>query len=160
MNIPESMKTELQSWNNGSGIDLEAWVGCSGNFALAVGYTTIFCPEFVVFEDYLLAGNTVSKELIKSVRGFEQQKDSTPMSVEWVINHLHLADIQHRDCADLTSDKLIFLGNALKTTYESRLHFLFPDRPCVVKFYQPDDPQLLDDYEISFWQKKHDPDYA
>jgi len=108
----------------------------------------------------LFAGNEITKELIESVRGFEQGEGSTPMSVEWVINHLHLADIQHFDCADLSADKLIFLGQALKTTYEARLSFLFPYKPCIVKFYQPEDPEALEDYELSFWQKKHDPDFA
>jgi hypothetical protein len=160
MNIPESMKSELQAWNNGSGIDLDAWVGCTGNFSLAVGYTTVFCPEFVEFEDYLLAGSEITKELIKSVRSFEEGIGSTPMSVEWVVNHLHLFDIQHSGCEDVTADKLIFLGNALKITYESRLQFLFPHRPCVVKFYEPENREALEEYQLSFWQKKHDPEYA
>lgn len=50
MDIPESMRSELGAWNNGGGIDLEGWVGCEGSFALAVGYLTLFWPEFVEFE--------------------------------------------------------------------------------------------------------------
>jgi hypothetical protein len=160
MKIPASMKDELQSWNNGSGIDLEGWVGCTGNFALAVGYTTIFCPEFMEFEDYIFAGNEISKEFVINVRSFEKGEGSTPMSVEQVINHFHLADIQHRECADLSADKLIFLGSALKITYEARLHYQFPNKPCIVKFYKPEDREALEEYQISFWQKKHDQNYA
>lgn len=54
MEIPDSMKPELAAWNNGLGIDLESWVACEGRFALAVGYASIFWPEFVEFEGYVL----------------------------------------------------------------------------------------------------------
>ena len=62
MNIPESMSEELQAWNNGKGIDLESWVGCSGSFSLAVDYTTIFCPNFIEFEDYIFVVNETLDE--------------------------------------------------------------------------------------------------
>ena len=51
---PADMLPELAEWNNGKGIDLESWVGCSGNFRLAIGYAAIFWPRFVLFEDYIL----------------------------------------------------------------------------------------------------------
>ena len=47
MDIPESMRDELAGWNNDAGISLETWIGCSGNFSLAVGYSSVFWPEFV-----------------------------------------------------------------------------------------------------------------
>jgi hypothetical protein len=71
METPESMKAELAAWNNGAGIDIESWVGCEGNFSLAVGYTTIFWPEFVVFDGYILRKGFSEA----SLRGFESQRD-------------------------------------------------------------------------------------
>lgn len=161
MNIPESMIEELGAWNNGEGIDLESWVGCSGNYSLAVGYAAIYCPDFVEFEDYIFRCQESGYEELKNlVRGFESQERSTPMSVEWVINHLHLSDLQYRGCEDISSDKLMFLGNALKEVYESRLAYKFPDKPCVVKFYIPEDQEDHDGYQLSFWQKKHEQERA
>ncbi len=161
MKIPESMKKELGAWNNGKGIDLESWVGCSGSFSLAVGYTTILCPKFIEFEDYIFVGDEpIYEEGIETTRGFESQEGSTPKSVEWVLNHLHIADIQYQGCEDISADKLIILGNALKDTYEARLSFFFPEKPCVVEFYIPDDPNEFDEYQISFWQKKHEQNNA
>lgn len=55
LKTPKSMQADLQAWNNGTGIDLESWVGCEGNFALAVGYASIFNPQFCTFEDYIFA---------------------------------------------------------------------------------------------------------
>jgi hypothetical protein len=52
MEIPESMKSEFAAWNNGGGIDLKGGVNCEGRFSLAVGYASIFWPQFVEFEAY------------------------------------------------------------------------------------------------------------
>ena len=129
-----------------------------GNFRLAVGYASIFWPKFVEFEKYIFTENEFSSE--ESVRAFESEKGSTPKSVERVMNHLHIAEIQHLGCKDISKDKLIMIGNILKEIYQATLFWLFPGKPCVVEFYQPEDPDDLMEYQISFWQKKHDPSNA
>lgn len=158
MNIPESMRDELGAWNGGDGIDLESWIGCVGNFKLAVGYTTLFNPNFVEFEDYLLRTETVDDEFIEHIRNWENSRNPKPSakSIEWVINHLHIADMHHRHCEDISIDKIILLGNTLKELYEAKLAYQFPNKACTVEFYIPEDKENLTDYQISFWQKKHD----
>ena len=69
---------------------------------------------------------------------------------------LHLDGIQHGGCQDISKDKLLVLGNVLKEIYEAKLQWQFPDRPCTVEFFIPDDPDDLRDYQISFWQKCHE----
>lgn len=156
MKIPESMKDELGAWNGGDGIDLESWISYSGNFSLAVGYTSIFCPKFVEFEDYIFATEEMCEDSIRRLRGFERHQGSMPLSIEWTINHIHIADLHYRGCEDLSIDKIILLGHALKEIYEARLHYLFPNKPCSVEFYQPENPDMLEEYQLSFWQKKHE----
>ncbi len=147
------MKTELAAWNNGAGIDLESWIGCKGTFSLAVGYATVFWPEFVVFDGYVLrAGFSVA-----SLRGFEKQRDINRKAVEWNMNHLHIADIQFYGCPDASKDKLILLGNVLTEIYQAKLAWQLPDHPCKVELYTPDDKDDLLEYQISFWQKCHEP---
>lgn len=147
MKIPQSMKDELGAWNNGSGIDLEGWVSFSGNYSLAVGYITLFWPDFVEFEGYILRQDFS----LDSLRGFEAQAGSTRKSVEWVMNHLHLADL-HATEEDLAVDKLLILGQTLKQIYEAKLASQFPHAPCMVEFYKPEDPDEILDYQLSFWQ--------
>jgi hypothetical protein len=154
MDLPESIKKELAPWNNGAGIDLESWTGCKGRFALAVGYSSIFWPEFVEFDGYLLRKGFAES----SLRGYEKQQGSTRRGVEQVMNHLHIADIQHVGCADISEDKLIFLGQVLREIYEVKLNYQFPDRPCIVAFYTPPKADELFEYQITFWQKAHDSD--
>jgi hypothetical protein len=152
MNTPESMKAELSRWNNGAGIDLEAWTSCTGNFSLAVGYLTVFWPTFVEFEGYILrSGFTVD-----SLREFEKQAGATPKSVEAVLNHLHIALLHQHDDDPLAGDKVAILGEALCEIYRAKLAAQFPRKPCTVELYRPDKDGDIHDYQLSFWQTKHE----
>ncbi len=152
MEIPESMKSELGAWNNGGGIDLESWINGEGNFSLAVGYSAIYWPKFVEFEGYILREG-FSQD---SLRGFEANSKYTRLSIEWVMNHLHIADIHHFGCKDLTKDKIIHLGRVLGEIYRARLKTLFPEKPCTVEFHIPEDADDLVGFQISFWQTCHE----
>jgi hypothetical protein len=152
METPESMRSDLGAWNNGAGIDLDSWINCEGRFALAVGYTTVFWPPFELREGYILRAGVPDAVL----RGFEDQEGSTRLSVEATLNHLHLADIHYLGCPDISVDKLMVLGTTLKEIYEAKLRSQFPDRPCVVRFFIPDDSNDFEKYEVSFWQLAHE----
>jgi hypothetical protein len=151
-NVPPSMVAELAVWNDGRGVSLKTWVECVGDFKLAVGYSMIFWPNFVLFEDFILREGFN----LESLRGFEKGKSEDKASVEWVMNHLHIADIHCNDRENVSEDKIVFLGNALKGIYEVKLRSQFPDRPCVVDFYEPEDKSNLIEFQLSFWQKKHE----
>ncbi|QPC91923.1 hypothetical protein [Mesorhizobium sp. INR15] len=146
MDVPESMKAELATWNHGAGISLEGWISCMGGFSLAVGYSTVFWPGFVAFERYILLEG-FSKE---SLRGFERGPGATRQSVEAVMNHLHLADI-HGFHDGIAADKLIFLGTVLRQIYQAKLQWQFPDRRFVVELFIPETNDI-EDYQLSFWQ--------
>jgi hypothetical protein len=152
MKIPESMSAELGAWNNGSGIDLESWIGCEGRFSLAVGYAAVFWPEFVEFDGYILRRG-FSEE---SLRGFESRARADRKGTEWLMNHLHIADIHHSGCPDLTKDKIVVLGAVLREIYEAKLRYVFPERPCTVEFSVPADSEDLMEYQLSFWQRIHE----
>jgi hypothetical protein len=153
MEIPSSMKVDLARWNNGAGIDLEGWTSCLGNYGLAVGYLTLFWPEFEEFEGYILRKGFS----IESLRAFEASTNNERKSVAWVMNHLHIGDIHMHDDAELSEDKLIILGNALKEIYQAKLAWQFPNEPCIVKVYIPGEGETLTEYQISFWQQRHEP---
>ena len=147
------MKEDLGRWNNGAGISLEDWVSCMGNFGLAAGYATLFWPEFVEHDGYILRAG-FSED---SLRGFEAQTGSSRKSVEWVMNHLHIADIHCHDDAEISEDKVVFLGKVLKEIYEAKLAKQFPHSPCIVEFYEAEPGGDLTDYQLAFWQARHEP---
>jgi hypothetical protein len=73
------------------------------------------------------------------------------------MNHLHIADIQHYGCPDLTRDRILVLGKVLTEMYEAKLAWQFPGRPCRVSFFIPENESDLMAYEITFWQIAHEP---
>jgi len=148
MNVPDSMKAELAAWNNGAGIDLESWVGCEGNFRLAVGYSSIFWPGFVEHDGFLLREGFSPSAL----QGFRQQAGIDRAGVESVMNHLHLDNLQWLGCPDASPDKLVHLARVLEQVYTAKLKWQYPDRLCRVSLYVPEDAALLNQYEITFWQ--------
>jgi len=149
VDTPSSMADELQAWNGGKGIDLSAWVGCEGRFSLAVGYLTVFWPQFELIDGYILRARTT----VDSIRSFEGRAGSTRQSVEAMLNHLHLTDIQYLGCPDASADKLLVLGTSLKEIYEAKLAWQFPDRPCTVSLVVPEDTNDLEAYQLTFWQE-------
>ena len=150
MNIPPSMVDDLGAWNDGAGIDLESWVGCEGRFALAVGYAAIFWPKFVAFEDYVLREGFSEA----SLRGFERQREGDRETVERVMNHRHLEDIQYVGCPDISKDKLLKLGHTLVEIYAAKLKWQFPQLECETKFSIPENEDDLREYQITFWKKR------
>jgi hypothetical protein len=148
---PIDMLPELAEWNNGGGIDLAQWIACSGNFRLAVGYSTIFWPRFELFQDYILREGFSAE----SVRSWEEHCNGDKRAVEAVHNHLHIADVQYHGCEDITDERVVWLGRILREIYAAKLAWQFPNRPCEVSFFEPEDRSDLVAFQITFWQKKH-----
>lgn len=146
------MIDELRTWNSDAGIPLESWVEYEGNYKLAVGYAALMWPKFKAVGKYILVEG-VSQE---NIERFESQAGSTPKGIEWVLNHRHLADLHPHDHEDLSADKLLFIGSIIKEMWEAKLLTQFPDRPCTVELFVPDDPEELSEYQISFWQTTWD----
>jgi hypothetical protein len=148
MQPPSDMIPELSSsWMN----SLEHWVDCNGNYSLAVGYATVFWPTFVPFEDYILREGFD----VENLRVWERQQKGNKRDVESLLNHVHIGDI-HQEHKDISEDKIVFLGRVLKEIWEAKLRWQFPDRPCEVEFYEPEDRTNLIEFQLSFWQKKHE----
>ncbi len=148
--IPSSMLAHMSKWNDGKGVSLDTWIGGLGNFDLAIGYSTLFWPEFQIVDEYILRKNAS----LEALRGFETNEKATPKSIEWVMNHLHIADIHLNGDVNATAEHCLYLGETLKEIYEAKLSWQFPDRPCEVEFYVPEDKDDLIQYQISFWQRK------
>ena len=136
---------ELPRWNDGSGIDPESWVGCVGNYELAIGYSLVFWPAFVRFDGYVLREG-FSEE---SLRGFEKVTARHRASVEAVMNHIHLTDLHCN--AEATDAQLRYLGRVLKDIHEVKLRRDFPDLRFTVSFNDEADLNPID-YQLTFWQ--------
>ncbi|WP_158915631.1 hypothetical protein [Caulobacter sp. S45] len=137
---------EMKAWNDGAGISPEGWISCVGNYELAVGYSLIFWPRFVLIDGYVLRNGATEANL----RAWEQATRGDRRAVEAVINHLHIADI-HIGPREIDEAQLRYLGRILKQIHEVKLHLDFPDRTFQATFQDEPDLDLLD-YELTFWQ--------
>lgn len=145
----EQLIPELKDWNNGKGIDVESWIGCVGDFQKAIGYSTVFWPAFAEVEGCIVREGVTSKNVLDWL----EQCKGDRAGVEATINHLHLQDLHHADCEDVTPERLAYLGRLLKEIYECKLKRDFPEKAFVVEFYEPDDKDDLLGYVLTFHQK-------
>ncbi|TAJ65837.1 hypothetical protein [Brevundimonas sp.] len=135
---------DAKLWNEGRGVDPESWIKMSGSYDLAVGYTFIFWPEFVVIDGYVLRQGTTASNL----REWEKT-GSNRKAIEAVLNHIHIADIHYGMTA--SEAQLRHLGRVLQTIYRMKLAADYPERSFEVHF---NDEEGLDpiDYELTFFQ--------
>ena len=57
---------ELKDWNNGNGIDVQSWIQCVGSFQKAIGYSTMFWPEFVEIEGCVVRAGIPKESVCRS----------------------------------------------------------------------------------------------
>lgn len=147
---------ELPLWNNGAGIDVESWLGCMGNFQLAIAFSTLFWPRFVEFEDCVLF-DEFSPD---SFQGFMRQTRGNRAAVEHVMNHRHLLDLFSSPVGEAsekpTPEQLDYLGNILQEVWQVKLSHDFPHRKVTVVFERAAPEDLLS-YIVTFYQPANEP---
>lgn len=135
---------DLKNWNDGDGIEPEYWATANGSTELAIGYSLIFWPRFVLIDDHVLRHG----ETLDDLRVWQEAGTATRQQIEAVMNHVHIVDLHEQEA---TEDQLRYLGRTLREIHEVKLAADFPDRRFVVSF--PDEPGLdVYDYQLTFWQ--------
>ncbi|QPH53943.1 hypothetical protein [Pontivivens ytuae] len=146
--IPPDFQKHLNGWS--PPITPEAYVEVLGDYWLTVGYAEIFWPDFQLIDDHILRPG-ITREAIDMWK--DQLTDRA--SMENMLNHFHLAHIHFNASLEgrVTADACIYLGEVLAEAYAAKLALQFPDRPCEVSFFRPDDREDIHEYQITFWQK-------
>jgi len=140
---------ELQQWNDGQGISLEAWTSCVGSYDLAIGYATLFWPDFVLYDDCVFFKEPDAaeyKDWMAHCRGDKQ-------SVEKVMNHHHLMDLFRNSQFSPTKEILVHIGKLLRDVWQCKLKRDFPDRQIRVEFYDDATDDLVR-YEITVFHER------
>jgi hypothetical protein len=145
---PSTLIAELAAWNDGEGVDAEDWIGMVGNYDLAIGYSQVFWPQFVRFEDYVFRRDFGTE----AVRNWERPLKGNRSAVEAMLNHVHISDI-HCNIMEVSEAQLRYLGRTLKAIYEVKLRADFPDLDFAVDFNDEPDLDLVD-YQITFYQRR------
>ena len=141
---------EIRDWNGGDGINIEDWISCTGSYEHAIGYSTLFCPKFILYEGCLLRDGFS----IENYQGFLAQTNGDKRAVESVMNHRHLADLfPHKDDGP-TKEQLVFLGRILKKMWQANIRSELPDLEVTV-YFEERDMEWLEDYVLTVYQERN-----
>ena len=159
MNEIQKLIPEIKDWqkHNGDKFDVEDWIAIEGNIKLAIGYSSIFWPDFIEHE------NCVFLKSHFSIANYNEWKNVDYIEyfsqIEYVLNHIHILDLfaeEQGKQSEISKDQIIYLGIVLREIYETKLRTQFKDKTFIVTFNGNEDPGDLTDYELSFHQLENE----
>jgi hypothetical protein len=144
------MIPELQSWNEGKGIDVETWIRFVGCFEHAVGYAVLFWPEFTIHDGCIMFADFT----VESYDTWMEHTSNQRGQVELVMNHRHVLDLFCGDKSEVPRELVLYLGRLLRDMWACKIKGDFPERDIVVSFPDKHCEDLLD-YELTIYHRKH-----
>ena len=154
MNEDEKLIPDLRTWRdlNREEFSISDWTSIEGNITLAIGYSCLFWPDFIEYDDCVFLKDTFSVENFKDWTKTEYVVHFA--QIESVINHIHILDLFTSEKQDeITYEQIKYLGNKIREIYEVKLISNFPDRKFEVLFNGDEHLEDLLDYEITFFQE-------
>lgn len=145
-----SLIPELKHWNNGKGIEPDDWIGCIGEIEHAIGFSTIFWPKFVLFNDCIFIEDMNEETFSKWYRHCKNDYKA----LECTVNHRHVADL-FATGKNTTREQLKFIGNILKEMWEAKLIREYPNRKIIVDFIEQNDDDDLLGYILTVYQERN-----
>jgi hypothetical protein len=138
---------ELPLWNNGKGISLGAWTSCIARYDHAIGYATLFWPDFVLYDDCVFLYEPDPEIYQEWMTGCKGDKSE----VERVMNHRHITDMFINSEIEPTKEIIMHLGRLLKDMWQCRLQRDFPERCIKVELFDDGNDDLAQ-YQITVFQ--------
>ena len=157
MNEDEKLIPDLRTWRdlNREEFSISDWTSIEGNIKLAIGYSCLFWPDFIEYDDCVFLKDTFSVENFKDWTKTEYVVHFA--QIESVINHIHILDLFASEKHDeITCEQIKYLGNKIREIYEVKLISNFPDKKFEVLFNGDEHLEDLLDYEITFFQKANE----
>lgn len=124
MKPPASIVANLSEWNDGKGISLSNWVTLIGNFDNFIAYSRLVWPEFIEYKNRIYIADFFNEhELEKNI-----QNGTTEYQAQLFQNCLDVATIFPEDEENWEEEKVLYLANTLKSSWEASLKTNFPNR--------------------------------
>ena len=123
MNIPESIKKELDKWNHGEGISPVEWINCMGRYDYFFGFSRLIWPELVKLEGKIYLADIADKERIRknNAEGIDQSRNQV------FINAFCLTDLFDHAEEDIEEDLLLYLAEMLRQSWTAKIAQDFPE---------------------------------
>ena len=137
---------ELAGWNDGAGITIPAWISGIGRFDHALGYVSIFWPDFVQYQCCIL------RQLPDSDNFQEWMKvmSGDIAKIEAMMNHVHILDLFVGSEYQPNKPLLLKLGQVLKDMWSCKLAHEFPSMGFTVELDV--EAEDLADLTLTFYQ--------
>lgn len=123
-----------------------------GRYAVAIGYLSVFWPEFTEYDGMVFSGDIIDEDGSKNIEKWLAALKGDKQAVESMLNHLHILDVQHPGLwSTATESQIIFIGLYLKEMWAAKLAQDFPTKHFIVELHEGTSDNLRD-YQISFCQ--------
>ncbi len=110
---------------------LHNYIESRGSTELAVAFTQLFWPEFIVRNDCVIRADGFDNQ------NFDQwwaQTSGNRRAIECAMNVLHTRDLVPSDETVLDDSVIDYLGNVIAEMWRARLLLLFPERAFEVRY--------------------------
>jgi hypothetical protein len=157
MKEDEKLIPDLQNWRNrnSANFSISDWTSIEGNIKLAIGYSYLFWPDFIEYDDCVFLKDAFSVENFKEWTKTEYVVHFA--QIESVINHIHILDLFTSEKQDeITYEQIKYLGNKIREIYNIKLKSDFPNRKFEVLFNGDEQLENLLDYELTFFQEANE----
>jgi hypothetical protein len=132
---------ELQHWNNGTGIDVDGWIRCVGNFEHAIGYGRLFWPEFHEHDGCVFWKESFDEA---NYRHWLEATGGDKRATQAMMNHEHLAELFSTPDLQPTRAQLVYVGRVLQDIWGTKLKRDFPGMHVIVDLFGEDSEDLRD----------------
>jgi hypothetical protein len=153
----EKLIPELADWRklNGDQFSIEDWVVGEGDIKFAIGYSILFWPEFIEYDDCVILKSHFDSNNFESWKNTEYVFNYA--QIESVLNHIHILDLFGADEKknEVNYEQILFLGNRLCEIYKAKLKLEYPEKKFIFDFNGNERLAALQEYEITFYQEKN-----
>ena len=148
----EQLIPEIKDWKeNNKNFSIEDWINCNGNASLAIGYLSVFWPNFKTHDNCTFIESHFSSETFTHWKTNGELENYGQL--ENLINHIHILDIFHlEEGNNLNKEQVLFLGSKLREMLEAKLKMDFPNKSFTVWFNSEEQFEDLIEYQVSFHQ--------
>lgn len=124
MKPPASIVSNLSEWNGGKGISLSKWVALIGAFDHFIAYSRLIWPEFIEFKSRVYIADFFDEdELERNIKN-----GATECQSQLFQNCLDVATIFPTDEDNWEEEKVLYLANTIKCSWEAALKANFPNK--------------------------------